>query len=238
MKACLQIYNRLWFRLPDLKLPCAGAKLHTRSTRCRTLASCSITTDVVGEAEETVASRATPKRAVETARVLKQAYRLSALMTSDTASIRWSRAALRDQNRPQEGHSACLLDERWMIVVGGFGGGIINDVTVLDTFRLPHNPMWVRAEMTGRQPRAKYGHTSTALPDGKTVAVLGGVRYGGYQGDVGDYHMLHFDFEEDAEDSRHLVVHARWEQPQINGATFRSQASPGHNFCTAIKPSI
>ena len=80
-------------------------------------------------------------------RRLKQVYQLSKQMRGTGTSVEWSRARLRNSNRPQEGHSACLLNDRWMVVVGGYGGGIVNDVTVLDTYLLPESPVWASAEV-------------------------------------------------------------------------------------------
>lgn len=82
-----------------------------------------------------------------------------------------------------------------------------------------HSPL-LSLRSTGQKPRAKYGHTCAALPGGKRIALLGGVRFGGYQGDVGDFHVLHFEFDENpaaAEEKDRLRVRARWDQPQTVG---------------------
>lgn len=82
----------------------------------------------------------------------------------------------------------------------GFGGGIRNDVAALDTFALSsvssRQPAWVRVNVSGSRPRPVYGHTSTTLPKeifGNALGLLGGVQYGSYQGDVGDFSVLQID---------------------------------------------
>jgi hypothetical protein len=50
-----------------------------------------------------------------------------------------------------------------MVVVGGYGGGIVNDCTVLDTYKLPYGACWFRAKLEGQAPRPKYGHTSVSF---------------------------------------------------------------------------
>ena len=86
------------------------------------------------------------------------------------------------------------------VICTGFGGGIRNDVAALDTFSLASSssqkPVWVRVNVSGSRPRPKYGHTSTTLPQeifGNALGLLGGVQYGSYQGDVGDFSVLEID---------------------------------------------
>jgi hypothetical protein len=50
-------------------------------------------------------------------------------------------------------HSAALLGGRWMVVIGGYGGAVRNDVTALDTFTLggakATPPEWVPIVVEG-----------------------------------------------------------------------------------------
>jgi hypothetical protein len=71
----------------------------------------------------------------------------------------------------------------------------------IDTFTLARRnppPSWVHVDTSGStRPVQTYGHTTTMLPTtalgGKHVlATIGGVMYGGYQGDVGDLSLLEF----------------------------------------------
>lgn len=112
-----------------------------------------------------------------------------------------------------EGHAACLLDDRWMVMVGGFTSyGVRNDVFVLDTWAplsAPH-PEWIRFPGPGVHQRQEpgdvydhaqaislpvYGHVCCPLGP-RHVAVFGGVTMGGYQGDINDFYLLELNFEE------------------------------------------
>ena len=56
--------------------------------------------------------------------------------------------------------------------------------------------------VSGSPPRRVYGHTSTALPTemfGNALGLLGGVQYGSYQGDVGDFSVLQIDLPSEAD---------------------------------------
>ena len=92
----------------------------------------------------------------------------------------------------QEGHSSVLLDNRWWVVVCGFTNeGIQNTPFVCDTWALERKaPLaWSRLRTAGDTPRPKYGHTVCGIGP-RQLAVVGGVRYGGYRGDVSDCHLL------------------------------------------------
>ncbi len=176
--------------------------------------------------------------AADTVDALRRRYQLAASIAAPAVAptpVRWRRLRMDNALRAQEGHSAALLDDRWMIVIGGspyplyllslncppskcrlalsdcrtacsgFGGGIRNDVAALDTFTLssssPSKPVWVRVNVSGLRPRPVYGHTSTTLPTeifGDALGLLGGVQYGSYQGDVGDFSVLQIDLPSDA----------------------------------------
>ena len=95
----------------------------------------------------------------------------------------------------QEGHSSALLDGRWWVVVCGFtNSGVNNTAFVCDTLALERKEAltWSRLTTDGDSPRPKYGHTACALGP-RHLAILGGVRYGGYRGDVSDCHILSLD---------------------------------------------
>lgn len=114
----------------------------------------------------------------------------------------------------QEGHAAVVLDSRWWVVVGGYGRGIHNTVFITDTWAIERQvPLAWHAVgnvlVLPGQPthRAKYGHACVAL--GRRVfAVLGGVRFGGYHGDVGDLHYVTLDDDDPSSDGH-------WHAPQL-----------------------
>ena len=114
----------------------------------------------------------------------------------------------------QEGHTSALLDDRYWITIGGYGErGIANDVGWLDT-RVIENPDYATSFdeiavpplagqtatfsecslQDGRQhyPTPVYGHTACSVA-ARCIAMVGGVRFGGYRGDVNELHYLHFD---------------------------------------------
>ena len=98
----------------------------------------------------------------------------------------------RDRLPGQEGHSSVLLDDRWWLVVCGFTDmGLTNSVFVCDTWALERGEAltWRRLRSEGEAPRRKYGHSACSVGE-LSLALLGGVRYGGYRGDVSDCHVL------------------------------------------------
>lgn len=109
------------------------------------------------------------------------AHRLAHL--SSTKPVAWQQlprvpAGTPNAPPPMEGHTACLLDERWMVMIGGFTRfGVRNDVFVLDTVAAldaPY-PQWRRFPLPRRtEGMPVYGHVCCALSS-THVAVFGGV---------------------------------------------------------------
>ena len=170
-----------------------GAELQDRAERIHRLAR---PPPAAGEQ-----AAAAPLPAPSSERALRRRFELATRISASDTRVRWQKLKMGNQWRAQEGHSAALLDGRWMVVVGGFGGGIRNDVAALDTFSLSsESPSWIPVQVSGTRPRPKYGHTSTALPPsifGHALGLLGGVQYGSYQGDVGDFSVLQVDLPPD-----------------------------------------
>ena len=115
----------------------------------------------------------------------------------------------------QEGHTSALLNDRYWITIGGYGNrGIENDVAWLDTRVIENrdnttsfdeiavqqqqtfSPCVLQSDVQQQYPTPVYGHTACAVSP-RCVAMVGGVRYGGYRGDVNELHYLHFDPEAD-----------------------------------------
>ncbi|CAN0212125.1 unnamed protein product, partial [Phaeothamnion confervicola] len=91
------------------------------------------------------------------------------------------------QLRPQEGHGAALLHGgRYVAIIGAWSAfdEIINDVVVVDARRLPKELVWSTARDVGMPPEpSTYGLGVCAVAD-DTLAVFGGLLYGGYKGEV------------------------------------------------------
>jgi len=78
---------------------------------------------------------------------------------------------------PRAGHTAVLLDEDRILVIGGSGGdGDTPDQTSLDTLELYDVRTGTASVVRTRLREARYEHCSTLLPDGR-VLILGGVRW-------------------------------------------------------------
>jgi hypothetical protein len=68
--------------------------------------------------------------------VCRGAYGLAARVCGLKAGASWSglgELPRSDTPRPMEGHAATLLADRWLVLVGGFGRGIDNEVITMDT---------------------------------------------------------------------------------------------------------
>ena len=94
----------------------------------------------------------------------------------------------------QEGHASALVDNRYWVVIGGYGDrGIDNGVSTLDTWLIDGGNESGRGFTTARVLTASippvYGHTACAIGP-RSVAVVGGVQFGGYSGDVVHTHFL------------------------------------------------
>jgi hypothetical protein len=84
----------------------------------------------------------------------------------DPATGRWT--ATGDMAQARTGHSATLLRDGRVLVVGGNGGGLFLDSAELYD---PATRSWTAA---GHMAHGRSGHTATLLPDGR-VLVAGGV---------------------------------------------------------------
>ena len=97
----------------------------------------------------------------------------------DVASNTWAhvrcKVPLELEGRPpraRAGHSATLVDGRYIVVFGGQDSrGPINELIVLDVRR--HE--WILPKMPkGVAPRPRSGHSATFLPDRQCVVIYGG----------------------------------------------------------------
>ena len=105
----------------------------------------------------------------------------------------------RGRPRPREGHAACSWGRQGMLLMGGFGGGILSDLHLL---KLPSQGqgqqqgsasgsgggagdgsyLWLQPPVSGRPPIQRYGHTLTRCgAHGELAVVFGGMMAGGYQ---------------------------------------------------------
>lgn len=85
------------------------------------------------------------------------------------SGVRWKRLACGgEQPEPRWGHTSSQSGSN-IIIIGGTGSKIFNDVCVYDTVR--NN--WSKPEVRGSAPTPRLGHSTTTLPDGKLL-VFGG----------------------------------------------------------------
>ena len=85
------------------------------------------------------------------------------------AGVRWKKLACGgEQPEPRWGHTSSQSGSS-IIVVGGTGSRLFNDICIYDTVR----NTWSKPEVRGTLPTARLGHSTTTLPDGKLL-VFGG----------------------------------------------------------------
>lgn len=68
------------------------------------------------------AAAAPPLPAADSVAALRRRYQLTAAISSpadQSVPICWRRLRMDNALRAQEGHSAAMLDDRWMVVIGG-----------------------------------------------------------------------------------------------------------------------
>lgn len=100
-----------------------GQDLQLRAERIDVVRrSSSSSTCPATEVDEEASAAAPPLPAADTVDALRRRYQLTAAIAApaDTPTpVCWRRLRMDNALRAQEGHSAALLDDRWMIVVGG-----------------------------------------------------------------------------------------------------------------------
>lgn len=85
------------------------------------------------------------------------------------SGVRWKKLACGgEQPEPRWGHTSSQSGTN-IIIIGGTGSKIFNDVCVYDTVR----NTWTKPEVRGTAPTPRLGHSTTTLPDGKLL-VFGG----------------------------------------------------------------
>jgi N-acetylneuraminic acid mutarotase len=103
----------------------------------------------------------------------RQANVFATVDVYDTAKGTWSSTSALKLQQARDGHTATLLLDGRVLVVGGYGGGAALASTEVYDPSSTATGTWSFAE---RLQQARYGHTATLLPDGR-VLVVGG--YGG-----------------------------------------------------------
>lgn len=83
--------------------------------------------------------------------------------------VRWKKLTCGGEvPEPRWGHTSSQLGTN-IIIIGGTGSKLFNDIYVYDTAR--NN--WSKPEVRGTLPTPRLGHSTTTLPDGKLL-VFGG----------------------------------------------------------------
>eukprot|EP00198_Chlamydomonas_reinhardtii_P000110 XP_001689445.1 predicted protein [Chlamydomonas reinhardtii] len=128
---------------------------------------------------------------------------------------------------PREGHAASSWGRDSMILFGGWGSGIRNDLYILERPPQPGGAPWVLPEqdepcgwqwrvprVAGRKPPVRYGHSATRCgPDGGWLAVYGGMQAGGYAAEISSLALLRPFSDLDPADYEY-----EWYLPQLSGA--------------------
>jgi hypothetical protein len=97
--------------------------IHRAETRDKPPAAAAAAGD--DEDEAAAAPAVAPLPAADSVAALRRRYQLAATISAPAESpapVCWQRLRMGNALRAQEGHSAALLDDRWMIVVGGTYG--------------------------------------------------------------------------------------------------------------------
>ena len=85
------------------------------------------------------------------------------------------------QLEPMEGHTMNLLMDRYLIIVGGWGGESPNEVSIIDGLALPNKILPIGTSDASNLPRFRYGFSTMVFRN--RVFVYGGCRQGGYSQD-------------------------------------------------------
>ncbi|KAI9284234.1 hypothetical protein BC943DRAFT_361262 [Umbelopsis sp. AD052] len=108
------------------------------------------------------------------------------LWSLDTIAMQWQQLPNQTSTpSPRYHHTATLLDDGRMIVVGGFDGN--NTVNMTDIYTFDTNSLqWSYTKATGSIPASRRDHAATALPDGSSVLIHGGTnkQYSSFMSDI------------------------------------------------------
>lgn len=103
---------------------------------------------------------------------------------------------------PMEAHSANVILDRFLVIVGGWSAAYNNDIYVVDCSSKNKKLDKFRSITTNtfNLPRFKYGF-STVMLDSKTLLLYGGCTQGGYSGQCTDLHIITLNFYSTQRDS-------------------------------------
>ncbi|KAG2175049.1 hypothetical protein INT43_006111 [Umbelopsis isabellina] len=108
------------------------------------------------------------------------------LWSFDTNAMTWQQFSNQTFTpSPRYHHTATLLADGRMILIGGFDGNKtinMNDTYVFDTNALE----WSLLNATGKIPTSRRDHAATLLPDGQSILIHGGTdkNYGVFMSDI------------------------------------------------------
>lgn len=117
------------------------------------------------------------------------------LWSLDTIALQWQQ--LPNQTftpSPRYHHTATLLADGRMIVVGGFDGN--NTVNMTDIYTFDTNSLqWSYTKATGSIPASRRDHAATALPDGNSLLIHGGTnkQYSAFMSDLAILNCTSYD---------------------------------------------
>lgn len=114
----------------------------------------------------------------------------------DLESLVWEETAfVGTPPSPREGAASAMIDQRYLVVHGGYAhgaadGGFLQDTHILDTGRWPM--AWAQPVLSGTPPSARHGHKAVVVDqpedqrvDGRhEIYLFGGSGRSGYHGDV------------------------------------------------------
>lgn len=90
---------------------------------------------------------------------------------------------------PMECHAGCMLNDRYLAIVQGWGPGWTNDIIIFDTCQLP-NIIRVNCIPTDNMPDFRYSFTVCAASSDKLL-LFGGFQNGGYSMDCNELYEIH-----------------------------------------------
>ncbi|EGD74064.1 hypothetical protein PTSG_05756 [Salpingoeca rosetta] len=153
--------------------------------------------------------RATVALQEEDVRDWFQAYRFGYAI-QNLRRVEWLKPAMKTPVQPCEGHAVCLFQDRYAVIVLGFGNmGLEPAVEILDLHQLPTRVSSLEVTETNERPHITYGHTLTPLPDGR-LFLHGGCTLGGYFGAVQDGAVLSIDIQGDK-------ATVKWDHVRLEG---------------------
>ncbi|KAJ2961750.1 hypothetical protein NQZ79_g3083 [Umbelopsis isabellina] len=108
------------------------------------------------------------------------------LWSFDTSAMTWRQFPNQTFTpSPRYHHTATLLADGRMILIGGFDGN--NTVNMNDTYVFDTNALeWSLINATGKTPTSRRDHAATILPDGQSILIHGGTdkMYGAFMSDI------------------------------------------------------